>query len=179
MTGNTTIKKNIYYDDGSVVNGNATYRTKSIVYSKINLTGMGQESMSQIPVKYEYIYDENGNITNFKSYLNNTVFEEYDYEYDSLNQLSRENHFSYKNSYTMVYSYDNYGNITLKQNTIIYHDTPTDNLTEGTVISFKYNSPTEWKDQLTNVGSTSITYDTSGNPIYMGTIDKSQFNFDG
>ncbi|HEY8364535.1 MAG TPA: RHS repeat-associated core domain-containing protein, partial [Haloplasmataceae bacterium] len=105
--GSLSINQLITYDDSKVVHGNASLRVKNISYS---IDGL----------QYEYTYDNIGNITNIKVYKNGNVKEEYNYKYDNLNQLVREdvknnNIYSYcsiSNCYTKYYYYDTHGNIT-------------------------------------------------------------------
>lgn len=84
------------------------------------------------------------------------------YTYDSLNQLKRENNL-YINQ-TIVYNYDNGGNITSK---VIYPYTTAENLNgvEPTeTINYEYGDG-NWTDLLTAYNGEQITYDEIGNPL--------------
>ena len=106
----------------------------------------------------DYTYDDNGNITavNFTSF-------EITYEYDSQNQLVRENNGQIGKSYRWYY--DNAGNI-LKREEYAY--------TTGTLgvvldtVNYTYGDST-WGDLLTAYDGATITYDGIGNPVSDGT----------
>ena len=100
-------------------------------------------------VKAEYIYDENDRLV-------------WEYNYTLLR--------AYK------FSYDNGGNITLKETYVISGDnvagTPTqiDNYNYYTVVSDSGQN-SAWHDQLKSYNGTAITYDALGNPLnYLGKI---------
>ena len=106
----------------------------------------------------DYTYDDNGNITAviFTSF-------EITYEYDSQNQLVRENNGQIGKSYKWYY--DNAGNI-LKREEYAY--------TTGTLgavldtVNYTYGDST-WGDLLTAYDGATITYDGIGNPVSDGT----------
>lgn len=103
-----------------------------------------------------YVYDKFGNIVAIKE--NNIL--KASYEYDNLHQLTREN-----NTYTgktVVYDYDNGGNI-LSKTEYDYTTGSLEGLT-GTVVQYTYGD-SEWKDLLTAYNGQTITYDTIGNPL--------------
>ena len=105
---------------------------------------------------YGYTYDSNGNILTISK--NGALAESY--VYDGLNQLVREN--SVTQNKTVVYEYDNRGNITSKK-TYAYTageitGTPTDE------VVYSYNN-SQWKDMLTVYDGENITYDDIGNPL--------------
>lgn len=109
---------------------------------------------------YKYTYDANGNITEIKDEYN---IVQYRYTYDSLGQLISEDNRPLGKSFS--YTYDKAGNITCKY---IY-----DTFTLGTLddpdeeIEYFY-ADTSWRDLLTYYGGTTITYDTIGNPLSIG-----------
>ena len=87
------------------------------------------------------------------------------YVYDSQNQLIRENNLYLKQ--TIVYTYDNGGNIKSKT---FYEYTTEDDLSGHTstkTVTYTYNDV--WKDQLISYDGKAIQYDEIGNPItYQG-----------
>lgn len=105
-----------------------------------------------------YTYDDNGNILSM-SYLDRTIT----YEYDSANQLTREN-----NSISMkstVWTYDDAGNI-LSRTEYAY---TTGELGEPLdTVTYTYGD-SEWGDLLTAYDGNTITYDGIGNPLSDGT----------
>ena len=107
--------------------------------------------------KLSYTYDEDGNITEI--WENGTLKESY--EYDSLNQMVRENNLD--NNKTILYTYDKSGNIREKK---IYAYTTEENLDS---LSFKFIDYTyddeNWGDLLTAYNGKAITYDEIGNPL--------------
>ena len=104
---------------------------------------------------YTFTYDAAGNITAIR--VGGAL--KYSYEYDNLNQLTRENNAVANKTY--VYTYDDAGNILTKK-TYAYTTG-----TLGTVQStntYTYGNA-NWGDQLTKFNGTSITYDSLGNPL--------------
>ncbi|MGN0468448.1 MAG: hypothetical protein ACI4GY_06975 [Acutalibacteraceae bacterium] len=82
------------------------------------------------------------------------------YEYDADNQLIRENNID--TNKTIVYTYDNGGNITSKSE-YSYTLVPTENLgTAQNTNNYSYDAT--WKDKLTNYNGESMSYDAIGNP---------------
>ena len=108
---------------------------------------------------WNYTYDENGNITQI---TNASGVIQNKYYYDDLGQLTREDNRSKNSSY--VYEYDNAGNITAKKK---YAFTTGTLGTLQSTTNYTYGD-SSWKDLLTKYGSTSITYDTIGNPLTIG-----------
>ena len=106
----------------------------------------------------KYSYDDVGNITKISqstSPYNPLVA----YEYDSQNQLTKETYYDGAGSATgnitktIAYTYDTAGNI-LSETKTVGTTTTTKNYTYGN---------TQWRDLLTKVGNTTISYD-GGNP---------------
>ena len=108
-----------------------------------------------------YQYDANGNIT--KIITVDTAGEyshEYRYYYDNLGQLIRVD--DARENRTVVYTYDDAGNITKKER---YALTAAGATPSGTSTVYNYTySNSAWRDQLTAYNGTSITYDAIGNP---------------
>ena len=108
-------------------------------------------------MSYDYSYDNNGNITEIKQ--NGKLTNKY--VYDSLNELKEE--YDYVNKFYINYSYDGAGNL---QN--IYEQVldPTYGYPTGTQNGNTYEyTDTSWKDKLTKVNGSNISYDANGNPL--------------
>ena len=126
-------------------------------------------SDTTLSTKYEYTYDEKGNIDGVYEYLG--AFDEsfsYHYTYDDLNQLVKEINSATNKTY--YYTYDSAGNITKKEVLNSYGYT--------TTYDFGYTN-SEWGDLLTSYRGFNITYDEIGNPLsyYNGTLYT--FEWDG
>lgn len=104
-----------------------------------------------------YTYDVSGNITN-------VLRDEFKtrYAYDKLNRLVRED--NPRLNQTIVYKYDNGGNILLKK---IYPYTLEQEVFGGEMCHYTYSS-SDWKDQLVDFNGQAITYDEMGRPVQIG-----------
>ena len=114
-------------------------------------------SISQTGGNFTYTYDDNGNITRVMQDGVTTS-----YTYDALGQLIQVDD-SQENA-TWVYEYDQGGNILSKKKYAL-------GVTTGTPVeskTFTFGNG-NWKDQLTAVNGTPITYDNIGNPTQYGT----------
>ena len=137
-----------------------SYRTVSgnqssaqVEFRNIRTTG------GDLIVGYKYSYDALGNITQISQSEGN-----YNplvkYTYDSQNQLTKEVHYDGNGStaahitHTYTYTYDTAGNIQSETKTV-------GNTT--TTKSYTYSTG-DWKDLLIEVGGTTISYDSNGNP---------------
>ena len=109
-------------------------------------------------VVYEYSYDSLGNITEVAKTVGETTTVIQSYVYDSLNQLIREN--NKETNETVVYTYDNHGNILSKT---VYPFTLGEIVSEGTTVNYGYDST--WTDLLINYNGQAISYDQIGNPL--------------
>ncbi len=120
-------------------------------------------SITQPGCNCGYGYDDNGNIAS--ATLNGKWT---GYTYDALGQLIRVNDRSDTsagdNGSTWVYEYDRGGNI-LSKKLYPYENTSGEPLQ---TTCFSYGNA-NWKDQLTAVDGTPITYDAIGNPLNDGT----------
>ena len=120
-------------------------------------------SITQPGCNCGYGYDDNGNIAG--ATLNGKWT---GYTYDALGQLIRVNDRSDTragdNGSTWVYEYDRGGNI-LSKKLYPYANTSGEPLQ---TMRFSYGNA-NWKDQLTAVDGTPITYDAIGNPLNDGT----------
>ncbi len=136
-----------YYASERNTDNKDTYQT-----TQIHLEKIGDRA-------YMYTYDNVGNIETVTEKKNATAeyTDKVSYEYDDLGQLTRENNVDLNQ--TIVYTYDNGGNIKSKK--IYAYTTGTLGAVQET-INYTYDSP--WKDKLTNYNGTTITYDEIGNP---------------
>lgn len=113
-------------------------------------------------VESKYSYDENGNVLT-KSYGKSTSIAN---TYDSKNRITstayagKTTNYTYDSNGQLVsanddtYTYDIRGNITSKTES-------------GTTATFNYSN-SSWKDELTAVNGTPLTYDESGNVLTYG-----------
>ena len=105
-------------------------------------------------MSYDYSYDNNGNITEIKQ--NGKLTNKY--VYDSLNELKEE--YDYVNKFYINYSYDGAGNL---QNKYEQVREPNYGYPTGTQHGNTYEyTDTSWKDKLTKVNSSNISYDANG-----------------
>ena len=134
-------------------NINNIYKTKYKYITHGNKTSTTIKEVDDNGIIYNYIYDKLGNITEI--YKNNSLTNKY--YYDTHSQLIKEDNIL--NNQTILYEYDNYGNILSKKvytnNTLLKEDT------------YTYND-SNWQDLLTKYNNESITYDTIGNPTSIG-----------
>ena len=108
-------------------------------------------------MSYDYSYDNNGNITEIKQ--NGKLINKY--TYDSLNELKEE--YDYVNKFYINYSYDGAGNLQNKYEQVL---DPTYGYPTGTQNGNTYEyTDTSWKDKLTKVNGSNISYDANGNPL--------------
>ncbi|MBQ3519336.1 MAG: DNRLRE domain-containing protein [Clostridia bacterium] len=149
---NNIIETEYYYAPGT--DGQTTGVVDQVNYYIRFYEGSGYYSTYPLQASYGYTYDKNGNIT-----LIENNWGDRSYEYDKLNRLVREN--DELLDQTVVYAYDNGGNILTKT----YYDYTTDEIgTLKDTVTYTYDSV--WKDKLlTYDGGTTITYDEIGNPL--------------
>ena len=149
---NNIIETEYYYAPGT--DGQTTGVVDQVNYYIRFYEGSGYYSTYPLQASYGYTYDKNGNIT-----LIENNWGDRSYEYDKLNRLVREN--DELLDQTVVYTYDNGGNILTKT----YYDYTTDEIgTLKDTVTYTYDSV--WKDKLlTYDGGTTITYDEIGNPL--------------
>ena len=108
-------------------------------------------------MSYDYSYDANGNITEIKQ--NGKLTNKY--VYDSLNELKEE--YDYVNKFYINYSYDGAGNLQNKYEQVL---DPNYGYPTGTQHGNTYEyTDTSWKDKLTKVNGSNISYDANGNPL--------------
>ena len=163
QTGNTKVT---YTYDGFgrvsqqvTTNGTTTVLTETFTYN----AGSSQirtyaTTAGGATTTYTYTYDDNGNITSINDGTYTT-----DYEYDSANQLIREN--NQEKGYTHTWTYSNAGNI-LERKEYAYTDGALGTLTD--TVSYAYNN-SDWGDLLTAYDSQTFSYDQIGNITDDGT----------
>ena len=134
------------YADGKAENSTTNLVSK---YSQ----SYGSDSV----LSYDYSYDANGNITEIKQNGKTTN----KYVYDSLNELKEE--YDYVNKFYINYSYDGAGNLQNKYEQVL---DPNYGYPTGTQHGNTYEyTDTSWKDKLTKVNGSNISYDANGNPL--------------
>ncbi len=150
-----------FYDSNRENSSNSvTYTTTQI---KTETLGDKEEAKNRT---YEYTYGKRGNITKITEKVGSgTATQKVSYTYDALGQLKRENNVDLNK--TIVYNYDNGGNITSK---VEYPYTTGALGTATNTITYGYiNQDGYWGDKLRSitVGETtqSFTYDSIGNPL--------------
>ncbi len=137
--------------------------TDGTVYTSSLISGISLYSNvdgAMIAETYGYTYDANGNITSISK--NGSVINRY--EYDSLNQLIREDNI--EADYTELFVYDDSGNLYVRCKLDACTDAPTSQIaySDGTITSYVCGDET-WGDLLTRYGNKNITYDEIGNPL--------------
>ena len=147
------------YDELNRISSKTTNNNITISYDYVHIGKRTSGLIKSITYGnniYTYKYDKLYNITDI--YLNTNLINHY--EYDIYNELLSDT--NYINDIKYEYTYNNAGNITTKvkrnrlTNVIINTDT------------YSYIDLT-WEDLLTSYNNESITYDTIGNPLTIGT----------
>ena len=140
------------FDDEDNVNANFTDTLSSRNINKQRVLFDGR-----VVSKYEYEYDNNGNITSIKQ----DGKEAHRYKYDKKNQLTEE--YDCVNNYYINYSLDGNGNIHSFNTQALDSDKHPTGSVHGNVY---YYEDKQWCDKLTRVNNTGyITYDEIGNPL--------------
>ena len=159
-----------YYTVGQSYYTNGSKTTPRVEYYNYRMTG------GALIAGDRYVYDELGNITEIQesepvsgSSVRRTKVR---YTYDDQNQLKTETRYTYSSNtdttgspVTYSYSYDTAGNIL----------SVTSN---SATLTYTYGDA-NWRDLLTAVGGTTISYDGSGNPSnwYNGTTSYSDLTW--
>ena len=156
--GRTTQVRTVRSDGKLVFNTDYEYANGKAENSTTNLVSKYSQSYgSDSVLSYDYSYDANGNITEIKQ--NGKLTNKY--VYDSLNELKEE--YDYVNKFYINYSYDRAGNLQNKYEQVL---DPTYGYPTGTQNGNTYEyTDTSWKDKLTKVNGSNISYDANGNPL--------------
>ena len=156
--GRTTQVRTVRSDGTLVFNTDYEYANGKAENSTTNLVSKYSQSYgSDSVLSYDYSYDANGNITEIKQ--NGKLTNKY--VYDSLNELKEE--YDYVNKFYINYSYDRAGNLQNKYEQVL---DPTYGYPTGTQNGNTYEyTDTSWKDKLTKVNGSNISYDANGNPL--------------
>ncbi len=156
--GRTTQVRTVRSDGTLVFNTDYEYADGKAENSTTNLVSKYSQSYgSDSVLSYDYSYDNNGNITEIKQ--NGKLINKY--TYDSLNELKEE--YDYVNKFYINYSYDGAGNLQNKYEQVL---DPNYGYPTGTQHGNTYEyTDTSWKDKLTKVNGSNISYDANGNPL--------------
>ena len=156
--GRTTQVRTVRSDGKLVFNTDYEYANGKAENSTTNLISKFSQSYgSDSVLSYDYSYDANGNITEIKQ--NGKLINKY--TYDSLNELKEE--YDYVNKFYINYSYDGAGNLQNKYEQVL---DPNYGYPTGTQHGNTYEyTDTSWKDKLTKVNGSNISYDANGNPL--------------
>ena len=156
--GRTTQVRTVRSDGKLVFDTDYEYANGKAENSTTNLVSKYSQSYgSDSVLLYDYSYDANGNITEIKQ--NGKLINKY--TYDSLNELKEE--YDYVNKFYINYSYDGAGNLQNKYEQVL---DPNYGYPTGTQHGNTYEyTDTSWKDKLTKVNGSNISYDANGNPL--------------
>ena len=156
--GRTTQVRTVRSDGKLVFDTDYEYANGKAENSTTNLVSKYSQSYgSDSVLSYDYSYDANGNITEIKQ--NGKLINKY--TYDSLNELKEE--YDYVNKFYINYSYDGAGNLQNKYEQVL---DPNYGYPTGTQHGNTYEyTDTSWKDKLTKVNGSNISYDANGNPL--------------
>jgi len=140
------------------------YTSGGVQYTTPLVSSLTLKKDSTTTATYSYTYDSLGNILTVSK--DDSLI--YAYEYDSLNQLTREDDVAQGTS--TLFDYDLSGNITARHIFPYWAGCPTSQLRTligidqyCTTVSYGYSAGT-WGDMLTSYNGTTITYDSIGNP---------------
>ena len=146
VNGTTIFNTSFAYAPGDGVASTASERISSITNGSQILT---------------YTYNDMGYTTSISNGSDSSQ-----YRYDAIGELVRENYNWDGISFTMLYNYDEGGNLTSK---VKYAYVAEDGIVSSPSETFNYEyGDTNWKDKLTNYNGNSITYDEIGNPLNDG-----------
>ncbi|MGN1043673.1 MAG: RHS repeat-associated core domain-containing protein [Acutalibacteraceae bacterium] len=131
--------------------------------SSIEIKKKVSDGWTSIGEKFNYTYDDLGNITDIRDMSNNLIAH---YEYDYLNQLVREN--NVQSGKTVTYQYNDGGNLTEKKMYSYTVDADLSNATLESSTIYNY-ADLNWPDKLTSIttdeNEEEFIYDAIGNPL--------------
>ena len=142
-----------------------TNASNTVLYSYTTTGTDDIEKINTSSVKYNgstslsssYFYDDNGNVLT-KSYGENTTVTN---TYDSKNRITST---TYAGK-TTNYAYDSNGQlVSANDDTYDIRGNITSKTESGTTTTFNYSN-SSWKDELTAVNGTPLTYDENGVPL--------------
>ena len=149
FNGETSLKSNYTYDDNSNITKKTLSYSKSEIISVVNefnaqsrITATGYENVGD-----HFKYDKNGQLIYADNQMNSRTST---YSYDERGNILKINEYKYKNTNHNLSSFDD------------------KNIKSSRTFSY---SNDEWKDELTAVNGTPLTYDENGNVLTYG--DKS------
>ena len=134
------------------LNGETVIKTDSYTFTA---TADGTSTQVASYNGLSYTYDDNGNILSVSDGTNTTT-----YQYDSANQLVRENNQAL--GFTKVWTYDNAGNILSRTEYAYTTADDLSSLTATDAVTYQYTS-VKWGDMLRVYDGQNLTYDASGN----------------
>lgn len=170
------------YGDNSLAYSAKSNDKSQTVSDAVNFNG-------ETSLKSNYTYDDNSNVTVKKLEYSKREYITVEHEYDSQNRITATGYYgiddyykydkngqliyadNYLDDCTSTFSYDSRGNI-LKVDKYKHNNEnhTLDNLDNKTVLTsktFSYSND-EWKDELTAVNGTPLTYDENGNVLTYG-----------
>ena len=171
QTGNT--KVTYTYDGFSRISTQTTYNGEDVVLTETFTYNPGSAQIATYTTTigedstiYEYSYDKNGNILSVRT-SHGDIAHTTSYEYDTANQLIREN--NQEKGYTHTWTYSNAGNI-LERKEYAYTTGDLETATVTAAVSYVYETgDNKWGDLLTHYGSQEFYYDEIGNITDDGT----------
>ena len=146
FNGETSLKSNYTYDDNSNITKKILSYSKSEIISVVNefdaqsrITATGYETVGD-----HFKYDKSGQLIYADNQMNNCTST---YSYDERGNILKINEYEYKNT---------------NHNLSSFNDKDLKNTK-----TFTYSND-EWKDELTSVNGTPLTYDENGNVLTYG-----------
>ena len=133
-------------------NGDTVIKTDSYTFTASTVGTNGTSSQVASYNGLSYTYDDNANILSVSDGTNTTT-----YQYDSANQLVRENNQAL--GVAKVWTYDSAGNITSRKE-YAFSDYALQNPLD--TVDYEYNDA-DWGDKLTSYDGRTFEYDSVGN----------------
>ena len=140
----------------------STDKTTNLI-SAIEIKKKVSDDWESIGEKFNYTYDDLGNITDICDMSDNLISH---YEYDSLNRLVREN--NVQTGKTVTYKYNDGGNLIERETYSYTDDSDLSNTTPESSTTYNY-ADLNWPDKLTSITNgedeEELIYDAIGNPL--------------